>query len=183
MPLVRAVLETGTAKENLAYKDMKILQALDGAVAEVRGYTRYAIEGIQNGARIRVVAQGGVSKGIPSRTTDNAALRGTKNTVAMERVVLVAVGRSDGRPIILVPLTSKDVTVGIALLHVRFKEKLDASTVRTVLTGYRNRYQLIRDAVAETNSEFREEDLANLDVLALLTQPVVILADRLTAKR
>lgn len=182
VPLVRAVLETGTAKENLAYKDMKILQALDTAVAEVRGYTRYAIDGAQNGARIRVVAQGGVSKGIPSRTSDNAALRGTKNTVAMERVVLVAVGRSDGRPIILVPLTSKDVTVGIALMHVRFKEKLDAGTLRTVLTGYRNRYQLIRDAVAETNSEFREEDLANLDVLALLTQPVVILADQLAGK-
>jgi len=182
VPLVRAVLETGTAKESLAYKDMKTLQALDAAVEEVRGFTRYAIDGASNGGRIRVVAQGGISKGIASRTSENAALRGTKNTVAMERVVLVAVGRSDGRPIILVPLTSKDVTVGIALLHVHFRDKLDASTLRSVLTGYRNRYQLIRDAVAETNSEFREEDLANLDVLALLTKPVVILADQLAAK-
>jgi glucosamine--fructose-6-phosphate aminotransferase (isomerizing) len=182
VPLVRAVLDTGTARENLAYKDMKALQALDGAVEEIAGFTRYAIDGATNGARIRVVAQGGLSKGIASRTSANATLRGTKNTVAMERVVLVAVGRSDGRPIILVPLTSKDVTVGIALLHVRFRDKLDAGTLRSVLTGYRNRYQLIRDAVAETNSEFREEDLANIDVLSLLTQPVVILADQLAAK-
>jgi len=182
VPLVRAVLDTGTARENLAYKDMKALQALDGAVEEVVGFTRYAIDGATNGARIRVVAQGGLSKSIPSRTSANATLRGTKNTVAMERVVLVAVGRSDGRPIILVPLTSKDVAVGIALLHVRFRDKLDAGTLRSVLTGYRNRYQLIRDAVAETNSEFKEEDLANIDVLSLLTQPVVILADQLAAK-
>jgi len=182
VPLVRAVLDTGTAKENLAYKDMKTLQALDGAVEQVVGFTRYAIEGATNGGRIRVVAQGGVSKGIASRTSGNATLRGTKNTVAMERVVLVAVGRSDGRPIILVPLTSKDVAVGIALLHVRFKQKLDAGTLRSVLTGYRNRYQLIRDAVAETNSEFKEDVLASIDVLSLLTQPVVILADQLAAK-
>ncbi len=182
VPLVRAVLDTGTARENLAYKDMKTLQALDTAVEEVVGFTRYAIDGATNGARIRVVTQGGLSKGIPSRTSANATLRGTKNTVAMERVILVAVGRSDGRPIILVPLTSKDVAVGIALLHVRFREKLDPGTLRSVLTGYRNRYQLIRDAVAETNSEFKEEDLANIDVLSLLTQPVVILADQLAAK-
>ena len=183
VPLVRAVLDTGTARENLAYKDMKTLQALDGAIQEILGYTRYAIDGATNGARIRVVAQGGVSKGIASRTSGNAALRGTKNTVAMERVVLVAVGRSDGRPIILVPLTSKDQTVGIALLHVRFKPALDPATLRSVLTGYRNRYQLIRDAVAETNSEFREDELARIDVLSLLTQPVVILADQLAAKK
>jgi glucosamine--fructose-6-phosphate aminotransferase (isomerizing) len=182
VPLVRAVIDTGTPKETLAYKDMKTLQALDAAVEEVLGYTRYAIDGITNGASIRVVSQGGISKGIRSRTSGNAALRGTKNTVAMERVVLVAVGRSDGRPIILVPLTAKDTTVGIALLHVRFRRKLDGATVRTVLTGYRNRYQLIRDAVAETNSEFKEDDLQNVDVLSLLTQPVVILADQLAAK-
>jgi glucosamine--fructose-6-phosphate aminotransferase (isomerizing) len=182
VPLVRAVLETGASRENLAYKDLKTLQALDAAVEEMAGYTRYAIDGASNGARIRVVAQGGVSKGIASRTSANATLRGTKNTVAMERVVLVAVGRSDGRPIILVPLTSKDTAVGIALLHVRFKEKLDPATLRSVLTGYRNRYQLIRDAVAETNSEFREDVLASVDVLSLLTQPVVILADQLAAK-
>jgi hypothetical protein len=72
--------------------------------------------------------------------------------------------------------------VGIALLHVRFKSKLDPATLRSVLTGYRNRYQLIRDAVSETNSEFKEEDLANIDVLSLLVQPVVILADQLAAK-
>jgi glucosamine--fructose-6-phosphate aminotransferase (isomerizing) len=182
VPLVRAVLETGAARENVAYKDLKTLQALDGAVEEVLGFTRYAIEGATNGARIRVVAQGGVSKGIASRTAANASLRGTKNTVAMERRVLVAVGRSDGRPIILVPLTAKDTAVGIALLHVRVRPRLDVATLRGVLTGYHNRYQLIRDAVAETNTEFREDELANVDLLGLLTQPVVILADQLAAK-
>ena len=57
VPLVRAILESGAARETLAYKDMKTLQALDAAVESVPGYTRYAIDGATNGARIRVVAQ------------------------------------------------------------------------------------------------------------------------------
>jgi glucosamine--fructose-6-phosphate aminotransferase (isomerizing) len=179
VPLVRAVLETGVPRENLGYRDLRVLQALDAAIEEVPGYTRYAIEGITNGARIRVLAQGGAAKGMPSRTHKNPELKGTKNTVAMERVVLVAVGRHDGRPIILVPESSHGLCTGIVLLHARFREKLDAATVRSVLSGYRNRYALIRDAVAETGSEFSDEDLARVPILELLTKPVVLVADQL----
>jgi len=179
VPLVRAVLDTGVARENLAYRDLRVLHALDGAVEDVAGFTRYAIEGVTNGARIRVVGQGGSAKGIRSRTSTNPELRGTKNTVAMERVVLVAIGRSDGRPIILVPETTQSVCTGLVLLHARFKEKLDVAGVRAVLSGYRNRYALIRDAVAETNSEFRDEDLTRVPILELLAKPVILVADQL----
>jgi len=183
VPLVRAVLASGVAREELAYRDLKTLQALDAAVEEVLGYTRYAIEGITNGAQIRVVAQGGVSKSLASRTTQNKALRGTKNTVALERKTLVAIGRSDNRPIILVPECGKGPCTGLVLLHARFRRTLEPAALRSVLTGYRDRYAYIRDAVAETNVEFADEDLQGIELLQLLTQPVLTLADQLAASK
>ena len=54
VPTVRAVLDSGVPRERIAYRDLKVLQALDGALEEVTGYTRYGIEGASNGGTIRV---------------------------------------------------------------------------------------------------------------------------------
>jgi glucosamine--fructose-6-phosphate aminotransferase (isomerizing) len=130
------------------------------------------------------VSQGGVAEGLRSRTDTDPRLRGTKNTVAMERRVLVAIGRSDNRPIILVPESTQGVCKGILLLHARFKEFLDAPAMAVTLKGYHNRYTLIRDAVVESNGEsWTDEVLARIPVLDLLTKPVVVLADQVAAVR
>ncbi|MHC4133587.1 MAG: hypothetical protein ACYS0K_01260 [Planctomycetota bacterium] len=160
-----------------------MLQALDTAVEKTIGYTRYEIEGMANGARVRVVGQGGIGKKLRSRTASNPELRGTKNTVAMERRVLVAIGRSDNRPIILVPEIAKGDCTGLVLMHAQFIQDLDATTIRGVLNGYRNRYALIRDAVAETNSDFRDDDLTTVPILDLLAKPVVVVADHLAGAK
>ncbi len=180
VPLARAALDAGAPRERIAYRDLKVLQALDPAIAEVVGFTRYAIDGMPNeGARIRVVAQGGICKNLPSRTHTNPELRGTKNTVATERAVLVAVGRSDHRPILLVPEIHKGACTGLVLLHARFHDTLDEATVRSMLTGYRNRYSLLRDQIAETNAIVSDGDLTKIDPLTLLTAPVEVIADQL----
>ena len=70
--------------------------------------------------------------------------------------------------------------VGIVLLHAAFRDDLDPTTTRAVLSGYRNRYQLIRDAVVETGGTLQDEDLVKMGILDLLTQPVLVVADRLT---
>ena len=104
---------------------------------------------------------------------------GTKNTVAQERRVLIAVGLSDGRPIVLVPEVSHGQCTGIVLLHVQMSPELDATGRRALLTGYRNRYGLIRDAIVETDTAFSDELLDGATLLDLLTQPVLAVADRL----
>ena len=101
----------------------------------------------------------------------------------MEKRVLVAVGRSDQRPIVLVPENTKGNCTGIVLLHTRFKEDLDSAAVRGVLSGYRNRYALIRDALNEANVEFKDDDLTQVGILRLLTEPVLVLADELAGLR
>jgi hypothetical protein len=101
----------------------------------------------------------------------------------MEKRVLVAVGRNDQRPIVLVPEIAHGACTGIVLLHTDFRGDLDSSGVRSVLSGYRNRYALIRDALIEANVEFRDDDLTKIGVLPLLTEPVLVLADKLAAAR
>ena len=89
------------------------------------------------------------------------------------------IGRSDQRPIILVPEVSKGVCTGLVLLHARFRAQLDAPTLRQILNGYRNRYSRLRDQMEETNSAFRDEDLERVSILSLLAEPVPMLADQL----
>ncbi|MHC4850300.1 MAG: SIS domain-containing protein, partial [Planctomycetota bacterium] len=39
VPTVRSILETGVPRERIAYRDLKVMRALDGAINEVSGYT------------------------------------------------------------------------------------------------------------------------------------------------
>ncbi len=182
IPLVHGVLGTGARRDHLAYRVLRTLAALDPAVVEVTGYTRYRIEGSPTqGATIHVLDKGGSAVGLRSRTEHDPALRGTKRRSAEEREVTVAVGRSDGRTVLIVPEIKGTQVVGLDLLHVRLAERLEAPLARSVLTGYRARYTAIVDAVTETTPVFDDDVLATIPITALLTQPVYVLADRWSA--
>lgn len=180
VPLVGAALRAGAARDRLSYKALRTLAGLDAAVAEVVGYTRYRIEGdIEHGdATITVVDRGGIARDLPLRTERNPLLRGTKHRVATEREVTVAVGRSDGRTLVLIPEVKGNQCTGITLLHARFAPHLPASRMRTALESYRGRYAALKDAVTETEPTFRDDLLGELSVIDLLTTPVNVLADQ-----
>ncbi len=86
-------------------------------------------------------------------------------------------GRADGRTMIFVPEVKGNQTVGLTLLHVRFRDRLPGDAARRVLEGYRDRYQAIADQVTETEPVMRDDVLATIDFVDLLTEPVVRLAD------
>ena len=174
-PLLRAVLAAGAPRDRLSYSTIRDLADLSGAVAEVLGHTRYRLDGLE---AIAVVDQGGMAAGIASRTASAPALTGSKRRVAVERRVLAARGRHDGRTVVFVPEVAAGATVGITLLHVRFAEFLGADEARAVLEGYRNRYSELRDAVTETEPALDEDRLAEIAVIDLLTAPIGDLADR-----
>jgi glucosamine--fructose-6-phosphate aminotransferase (isomerizing) len=180
LPLVRAVLAAGAARDSLGYRDLRALAGLDAAVREVLGSTRYRIDGDvgSDAAQIRVVDQRGVAAQIRSRTAQNPQLRGTKHLVAMERMCLVARGRSDDRTVLMVPELDQNCTTGITLLHVRLHDRLPASALRSVLGSYRNRFAALADAVTETEPEFDEDLLGQMPVVDLLTESIHALADR-----
>ncbi len=76
--LVQAVLEAGAGRDVLSYRTLKVLADLDPAVADVRGFTRYRIDG----DTISIIDRGGISRDLPSRVDRGAELRGTKHRVA-----------------------------------------------------------------------------------------------------
>ena len=174
-PLIRAVLDAGSDRDRLSYSTLRALADLSPAVAEVLGHTRYRLDGLDT---IAVVDRGGIAAGIVSRTAAAPALTGNKHRVAVERRVLAARGRHDGRTVVFVPEVAAGTAVGITLLHVRFADSLPAATARGVLQGYRNRYSELRDAVTETEPAFDAERLAEIAVVDLLTAAIGDLADR-----
>jgi glucosamine--fructose-6-phosphate aminotransferase (isomerizing) len=177
--LVQAVLGAGAGRDRLEYRALKQLATLDPAVDAVVGYTRYRIEGDpRRRATIEIVDRGGLGREVPSRVERNHELRGTKRRVAMERDVLVARGRADGRTVVLVPEIKGAQVTGITLLHVRIPEHLPMATMKGVLQGYRGRYDALADFVTETEPTFRDDLLETIDPVDLLTEPIADLADR-----
>jgi glucosamine--fructose-6-phosphate aminotransferase (isomerizing) len=178
VPLVKAVLAAGAAPDALGYRALRTLGALDEAVAETLGYTRYRIDpAAAGGPTIAVIEQSGIARTLESRTTRHPRLRGTKSRVAAEREVTVAVGGRDSRTIIVVPEVKEGRTVGITLMHVRFQDVLSAEAAERVLSHYRNRYSALDDAVTELEA-FDDSHLARVGVVDLLTEPVTTLAKR-----
>ncbi len=178
-PLVQAVLGIGAGRDRLSYGVLKVLAALDAAIADVTGFTRYRIEGDPaSGGRIVVVDRGGIARDLTSRVERDAQLKGTKRQVALHRELIVARGRADGRSIVMIPEVKASQCTGLTLLHVRFHEFLPPGVLRGVLQGYDNRYDRLVDWVSETEGSFRDDLLGSVPVVDLLTVPISEIADR-----
>ncbi len=176
--LVRDVLEAGVARDRLTYGSLRALAALDPAIDRVAGYTLYRIEGdVADEAFVHITDRGGIARDIPTRTDRDPRLRGTKHRVAFEQRVLVTRGH-DGRTLVIVPEVKGAETTGIALLHVSFREFLAPDVVRSVLQGYRDRYNALRDIVTETEPTFRDDLLGEIPVVDLLIDSIQVLARR-----
>ena len=177
--LVQATLAAGAGRDALSYHTLKVLADLDPAVQSVVGFTRYRIDGDPAvDAQISIVDRGGLSREVSSRVERNSQLVGTKRRVAVERQVLVARGRTDGRTVIFVPEVKSAECVGITLLHVRFHDRLPAAVMRGVLQGYDHRYDRLVDWVSETEGAFRDDLLGELPVDELLIDPISETADK-----
>lgn len=172
-PLVQAVLEAGAGRDVLSYRTLKVLADLDPAVSDVRGFTRYDIEG----DAISIIDRGGISRNLASRVAGVSVIRGTKHRVASEQEVLVATGRSDGRLLVFVPEVKSGETTGLVLLHVTMHDTRPADVMRGVLQGYDRRYDRLVDWVSETEGGFDESLLGTIRVEELLVGPISSTAD------
>jgi glucosamine--fructose-6-phosphate aminotransferase (isomerizing) len=180
VPLVAAVLGAGVARDRLSYGSLRTLSHLDPLIDEVLGYTRYRIDGRLDGtvaATVSVVDRGGLGRELRSRVEDNPQLRGTKHRVANEREVFLAQGRADGRTVLIVPEVKDKQTTGLTLLHVTLADRLPLTTLRSVLQGYRDRYQALCDAVTETEPTLRDDLLTTVPIVELMTAPINDLAE------
>ena len=176
--LVQEVLAAGAGRDRIGYKALRTLAELDPAVTSVLGYSRYQVEGDVTGgsATIHRIDSGGIARDLPTRTDADPALRGTKRRAAFEREVTVSRSSHDGRTTVIVPETKDNQVTGITLLQVDLADRLEPATARQVLTGYRNRYNAIVDAVTERQPSFEDQVLAEVPLVELLVEPVHVLA-------
>ena len=126
--------------------------------------------------RTRSSTAGGAAS-LSSRVERDPALRGTKHRVAVEREPLVTVG-SDGRVVLIVPEVKDGESTGLTLCHLRLHNDLGATAARAVLQGYHNRYRQLVDVVTERQPSFREDLLAEVPTIELLTAPISEVAAR-----
>lgn len=179
VPLITELLDSGADRDRISYADLRALAALDPVIERVTGFTRYRLDGdpASEHCEIHVLDAGGIARDFRSRTQSAPTLKGTKHEVAVDRRLLAARGRSDGRTFLIVPEIDRGRTQGLTLLHVIFRERATPPVLRGVLSEYRNRYSRLRDAVLETEPSFREDILAELAVADLLFEPVHLLAE------
>ena len=178
--VIQSVLATGCPRDRLSYRSLRTLAAITPAVDEVVGYTRYRVEGdVETDGRLHVIDKGGIATGIVSRVDKDPTLRGTKRRVSVEQEPFVTVG-TDGRVVLIVPEVKDKQTTGLTLCHVKLHDDLGASTARTVLQGYRNRYRQLVDVVTERVPSFRDDLLGEVPTAELLTAPISDVASRWT---
>jgi glucosamine--fructose-6-phosphate aminotransferase (isomerizing) len=178
VPLVQEVLATGAGRDRIGYKSLRTLAELSPAVLGVQGYSRYEVQGdvAAGTATIHRIDSGGIARDLPSRTDSDPALKGTKRRAAFEREVTVSRSSHDGRTTVIIPETKDNQVTGITLMHVDLVGRLETRVARQVLTGYRNRYNAIVDAVTETEPSFRDEVLGEVSMVDLMVEPVHVLA-------
>ena len=172
--LVTSMLEAGTPRERISYKNLRYLAALDATIKSISGFIRYAVEGdVQSStAQVHVIDRGGIAYDLISRTDRDPKLKGSKHLVASQQEVTITRGRHDQRIIILVPEIKDKETVGITLLHVELESHLSEQAARHVMEGYKDRFTAISDYVTETEPTFRADILASIPVADLLIAPI-----------
>ncbi|MEZ5342553.1 MAG: SIS domain-containing protein [Acidimicrobiales bacterium] len=176
--LIQTVLTLGCPRDRLSYKSLRTLAAISPAIDEVVGYTRYGLDGSpQEQGQLHIVDRGGLATQLSSRVERDPRLRGTKRRVAVEKLPMVTVG-SDGRTVLIIPEVKDGEATGLTLCHLRLVDDLGVATTRSVLQGYRNRYAQLVDVVTEREEVFREDLLADVPTVDLLTAPISEVAAR-----
>ncbi len=166
----------GGLPQRLLYRDRLALRVLGPLVASVDGATRYKVFGLDNlgmpgpAATIFTEAQTGIAEQIPSRSSVPGPLKGTKRRVVTRRQLWLGVGKRDGRDLVILPLVADGTIDGLLLLHVRFVADASLGEKVDALKNLGARYEELRCAVTEWDTEWDEsllEDLPVRDLLAL----------------
>ncbi|MHC5080971.1 MAG: SIS domain-containing protein [Planctomycetota bacterium] len=184
-PLFEALQAASFPTPSLDDAKRAVLEAATRAVASVVGLTLYDVEGLDvtgmptDRAMIRIVHQSGIASSLPSRATTPRPLFGTKRRVFSHGRVWLGSGRSDGRPIVLIPGMTEEGKSPLALLHVEYRTDLSLEDTLHVLRGYYERYDEIRWAASEIDPAFSDAKLEGFPILSLLEEDPNALAQRI----
>lgn len=172
--------------KNFTYREILTINRIQPAVAAVRGYTIYDISGLddqgnpQEGSTIVIRTKGGVAADMKSRADHPTALMGTKRMIVSSGHTYVGKGKSDGTPIVIIPLLGDNNVVSyLLLIHINYNETLPPSKKRDVL-GYR--YNDIKNLINEYNLPWQDEYLKSFSLESLFSEPIEVIAGQIKSQ-
>ena len=164
-------------------KDILAISRMQPAMAAIRGYTLYDINNLDmegnpgDASTISIAERGGISTRMKSRAEDSRILMGTKKTIVSTGRVYVGRGKSDGAPIVIIPLLGETYIIrNLILIHVDFNESLTTQGRKDVL-GYR--FDDIRNLINEYNLPWDDRYLESIPMATLLGEPVEVIAEEI----
>lgn len=186
-PLFDIARELKIGLEELELENLNHLKRVQPAIEGVKGYTLYKIDNLSEKGRtteetrIYILSKGGIAKDLKSRVETPSPLQGNKKLVAQSRRILLTVGKSDGREILLLPLLGKNFQIeNLLLFHISFKEELDLKHKAAILSP--NFLEKVKNTVVEANLPWKDEYFEGISPRTLLTEPAEIVAEKIIVR-
>ncbi|MBN1472552.1 MAG: SIS domain-containing protein [Syntrophaceae bacterium] len=172
--------------KNLTYREILTTNRIQPAIVEIRGYTVYDIIGLDeqgnptDGSTIVIRSKGGIAEKMTSRADHPTALMGTKRMIVSSGHIYVGKGKSDGMPIVIIPLLGdNNIVSNLLLIHINYNEILPLREKINVL-GYR--YHDIRNLINEFNLPWSDEYLASFKLEDLFSEPVEVIVGKIKSQ-
>jgi glucosamine--fructose-6-phosphate aminotransferase (isomerizing) len=177
------LLDLSFGVHSLAGTNILLLGRLQKAALSINGYTLYVVDKLDRDGKpgddaiIWIKKRGGVSRQMHSRIEKSRSLIGTKKGIVATGRIYAGRGKSDGAPIVIVPLLgNKERIENLLLLHVTFNEKLSVRERREILGEKEND---IMNLVQECNLSWNENLLGDIPLGVLLGEPVEVIVGRI----
>ncbi len=178
--------ELGVALRRLTGKNILAIRNVQQAISEIQGYTLYAVNNLdqegspQDNSTIAIRQRGGIALQMKSRVEKSDLLMGAKKTIVSSGHVYLGRGKTDGAPIMIVPLLGEGMGVrNLLLIHIRFNESLSLPEKIAVL-GYR--FNDIRNLINEYNLPWNDRYLESIPLETLFSEPVDFIAGQIKSK-
>lgn len=185
--IVFGVLETlKYSVKDLTYRNILTINRIQPAIAALRGYTVYDVNHLDEqgnpaeDSTIVIRKKDGVAAKMKSRADQPTGLMGSKRTIVSTGHVYIGKGKSDGAPIVVLPLLGDNNFVShLLLIHIEYNETLPMGKKRDVL-GYR--YNDIKNLINEYNLPWHDEYLESFSLGALFSEPIEVIAGQIKSQ-
>jgi hypothetical protein len=115
-----------------------------------------------------------------SRVEQSKLLMGAKRTIVSTGHAYIGRGKTDGAPIIIIPLLGEGPGIrNLLLIHILYNEALSLSEKIDVLGS---RFNDIRNLINEYNLPWSDRYLESISLESLFSEPVEIIAGQIRMK-
>jgi len=175
--------ELSVALRLLTGRNILTIRNIQPAIAAIRGYTLYAVNDLdpegnpQDASTITIRQRGGMALQMKSRVDQSSLLMGAKKTIVGTGHVYLGRGKTDGAPIMIVPLLGEGAGVrNLLLIHIVFNESLSLPGKIAVLG---HRFNDLRNLINEYNLPWNDRYLESISLETLFSESIDFIAGQI----